>query len=136
MNRNVRLSLIPALILMAGIMGCEEEEEPFPDQIPGIVASLGTFYNSIIARDEAGLNRVCSDRELYADLVYVLGRDSLAVVSRRIKNPIDSAHVTLTFSAIVPEADTSSGLYELELFMQRREEIFWIVAHKLTRFRP
>lgn len=136
MIRNVRLSLIPALILMAGIVGCEEEEEPFPDQIPDIVQSLGTFYNAIVARDEAGLSQVCSDVELYGDLVYVLGRDSIAVVSRRIQNPIDSAHITLTLSAIAPGADTSSGLYELELFMQKRGEVFWIVAHKLTPFRP
>ena len=136
MNRIVRLSLIPALILMAGIVGCEEEEEPFPDQIPDIVQSLGTFYNAIVARDEAGLSQVCSDVELYGDLVYVLGRDSIAVVSRRIKNPIDSAHITLTLSAIAPGVDTSSGLYELELFMQKRGEMFWIVAHKLTPFHP
>ncbi len=136
MNRIVRLSLIPALILMAGIMGCEEEEESFPDQIPGIVESLGTFYNAIIARDEAGLNLVCSDRELYADLVYVLGRDSIAVLSRRIQNPVDSAHITLTLSAIASGADTSNGMYELELFMQKRGEVFWIVAHKLTPIHP
>ena len=113
MNRNVRKSLIPALILMAGIVGCEEEEEPFPDQIPGIVESLGTFYNAIVARDESGLSQVCSDVELYGALVYVLGRDSIEVVSRRIQNPIDSAHITLMLSAIASGADTSNGLYEL-----------------------
>lgn len=136
MRRMSRLTLIPALILTLGLAGCEEEEEPFPDQIPGIVGSLGKFYEAIIARDEAGLGRVCSDAELYGDLVYVFGRDSMAVVSRRIQNPVDSAHVTMTLSAIAPEADTSNGMYELDLFMQRRGEIFWIVAHKLTPLRP
>jgi hypothetical protein len=133
---SARLALMLVLVLSVGLIGCEEEELPFPDQIGDIVKSLGEFHKAILDRDEPRLAAVCEDPELYGELVYVLGDDSLAVASRRITNPIDSGHITMMVSSVDRATATSNGLYELELFMKKRGAIYWIVAHKLTPYQP
>jgi hypothetical protein len=86
--------------------GCSEQSA-FPNQIPDIVAALGKFHTALSERDRVRFDSVCADRELYNELVAVLGDDSLAVLSRRIHNPIDSAHVMMTVALVRRQIDIS-----------------------------
>jgi len=115
--------------------GCAEEA-PFPDQIPAVVATLGQFHESWSQRQRAPFDSVCTDRELYDVLMNAFEGDSLAVLSRRIHNPIDSADVVMTVGRYSRDVDSITVRYELELYMQREGDQFWIVAHRLTRSLP
>ena len=115
--------------------GCAEEA-PFPDQIPAVVATLGQFHESWSQRQRAPFDSVCTDRELYDVLMNAFEDDSLAVLSRRIHNPIDSADVVMTVGRYSRDVDSITVRYELELYMQREGDQFWIVAHRLTRSLP
>jgi hypothetical protein len=130
----VRLSLSLCVVLL--VSGCETEVEEFPDQIPSIVQTLGVCYRAVLASDPDLLATVSTDLELYADLKHVLGSDSLAILTRRITNPIDSAHVTMNVAAVERGSHEVHGRYLLEVFMRREGEFFWIVAHRLTHSRP
>lgn len=125
--------ILPAVLLsgLALLSGCAEEAS-FPNQIPDIVHSLGVFHTALSDRDRAKFDSVCADRELYDELVSVLQSDSLAVLTRRIHNPIDSAHVIMTVAAFDREASQLRDRYQLELFMRREDDRYWIVAHRLT----
>jgi hypothetical protein len=121
------------VILAAGssIMGCEKEAA-FPDQIPGIVNTLGIFHTAMLSQSVDLLDSVSRDREIYADLSHVFGGDSLAVLTRRIHNPIDSAHVIMTVETVAYDTGDRTGRYTLELFMRREAGFFWIVGHRLS----
>lgn len=115
---------------MGAASGCAQEKT-FPDQIPDIVATLGTFHSSLSNLDRARFDSVCTDRELYDELRSVLGGDSLAVLSRRIHNPVDSANVVMTVARKIRLTGLATERYELELFMRKEEGRFLIVAHRL-----
>lgn len=123
----------PLLLLCAVavlVSACAEEEE-FPNHIPNVKASVGIFQQAIALRNPQFLDSVCTDRELYGDLINVLGDDSMAVLGRQIRNPIDSAHVLMTVAPIAPEDSLPGPNYSLELFLRRQGETYWIVAHRL-----
>jgi len=122
-----------AILMFAG---CAGEEEEFPDQIPAIKSSLGIWYRAVLDRDRALLDSVSTDPELYDELLHVLGEDSLAILTRRIQNPIDSAHVTMTVAAIDRSVPEERARYELQLFMRMEGETCRIVAHRLTHSPP
>lgn len=128
-------NLLCAATSWLALAGCSDKAK-FPDQIPGIVATLGIFHTSFSARDRIGFDSVCSDRELFDELVTVLGPDSLAVLTRRIHNPIDSAYIIMTVARYVRSTQTVDDRYQLELFMHREEDRYWIVAHRLTHSLP
>ena len=132
MRRRCVLSSVCA-ILLALPLACREEEK-FPDQIPAIVATLGQFHTSLSQLDRVRFDSVCSDRELYNELVSLLKVDSLAVLTRQIHNPVDSADVIMTVARHDRVARENRERYQLELFMRREESRFWIVAHRLTPF--
>jgi hypothetical protein len=111
---------------------CANKKEEFPNQIDDVKASLGVFQNAISGRNRALLDSVSTDAQLYDELTYVLGSDSIAVLSRRIQNPIDSAHVIMTVGPKRSD-DTAVVTYNLELFMRKRGDTYWIVAHRLNR---
>ena len=127
------LCLVGALVVLSG---CAGEEEEFPDQIPAIKSALGVWYNAILDRDRASLDSICSDAQLYDELVFILGEDSLTILTRRIQNPIDSAHVTMTVAAIDRSGPQERARYELQLFMRMEGETCRIVAHRLTHSPP
>ena len=79
---------------------------------------------------------MCSDRELYNELLSFLNTDSLAVLTRQIHNPIDSADVIMTVARHDRATVENKERYQLELFMHREESRFWIVAHRLTPSPP
>ena len=122
-----------ALVIL--LCGCGKPE-PFPDQIPAIVSSLGQFHSSWSQRDRVRFDSVCTDRELYDELASVWGEDSLAVLTRRIHNPIDSAYIEMTVARHDRKTAANRERYELELFMRREGDRFWIVAHRLTHSLP
>jgi len=113
-------------------LSCVQPDEKFPDQIPDVKVALGTLLRAIAVRDSTVLDSVCTDHRLYGDVVYILGPDSLAVLARRIQNPIDSAHVIMTIAARDSSGTVSVESYTLELFMQKRGDYYWIVGHRLT----
>ena len=123
--------LFVVLAALALVSGCEEEAS-FPDQIPGIVNTLGIFHTAILSRSVDLLDSVSRDREVYEELIHVFGDDSLAVLTRRIHNPIDSAHVVMTVASVDYDTGDPTGRYKLELFMRREADLFWIVAHRLS----
>ena len=121
---------VTAVTILA--VGCQQAEQKFPDQIPAIVQSLNVFHMGILNHSPGSLDSVSVDPELYAALMNVLGDDSLAILTRRIHNPIDSAHIYMTVAAVDYASRERSGKYELELFMKARGDRFWIVAHRLS----
>jgi len=125
------LSAVLLAVSLAPWSGCSQEAS-FPNQIPDIVHSLGVFHTALSVRDRVTFDSVCTDRELYDELVTVLQADSLAVLSRRIHNPIDSAHVVMTVARFDRDAGQPRDRYQLELFMRREDDRYWIVAHRLT----
>jgi hypothetical protein len=131
--RNLRtLRTLLALALGAGITGCQNGEQEFPDQIPAIKASLGVLYSAVNTGKRAPLDSLSRDAELYDALLHVMAGDSLAILSRRIQNPIDSAHVIMTVATVERPSGEPREHYELELFMRREGDVFWIVGHRLT----
>lgn len=131
MNRTF-VAILAALGTGLLASGCKKEES-FPNQIPAVVATLKQFHESWSNRQRAAFDSVCTDRELYDALVNALGDDSLAVLSRRIHNPIDSADVVMTVGRYKRDPGTMTDRYDLELYLRREGEKFWIVAHRLTR---
>lgn len=128
--RQLRLTLGALIFLSVMLVACAEEEE-FPNDIPAVKATVGMLRQAVDTRTPADLDSICTDRELYGDLVNILGDDSLAVHGWRIQNPIDSAHVIMTVGP-ASSADTLSGpQYRLELYMRKQGETYWIVAHRL-----
>ena len=123
------------LCALCAAWGCSKEA-PFPDQIPTVVATLGQFHESWSEKQRAPFDSVCTDRELYDALADAFEDDSLAVLSRRIHNPIDSADVVMTVGRYSREKAEMVTRYELELFMRREGDQFWIVAHRLKRSLP
>lgn len=117
------------------LAGCAEEAT-FPNQIPEVVASLGRFHEAWSRRDPAAFDSVCADRELYPALLAVFEADSLAVLTRRIHNPIDSAAVVMTVGRLASGGGEVRQRFTLELFMRREGDRFWIVAHRLDRSLP
>jgi hypothetical protein len=134
MNRTVVVIMVAFGAGML-VFGCKKEES-FPNQIPAVVATLGQFHESWSNRQRAVFDSVCTDRELYDALVNALGEDSLAVLSRRIHNPIDSADVVMTVGRYKKDEGGITDRYELELYLRREGDKFWIVAHRLTRSLP
>lgn len=112
------------------LAGCEKEEE-FPNQIPDVKAALGVFQQAISSRNALLLDSVSTDTELYGELINVLGDDSMAVLSRRIENPIDSARVIMTIAPKSPDDSLPGPNYDLELFLRKRGDAYWIIAHRL-----
>jgi hypothetical protein len=112
---------------------CTEKEKAFPDQIPDIKAALGTLLRAVSLRDPAILDSISTDDRLYGDVVYMLGTDSLTVLSRRIQNPIDSAHVIMTIAPRDSSGSVPAETYACELFLTRRGDNYWFVDHRLTR---
>jgi hypothetical protein len=123
--------LITVLAALFLLPGCEEEAA-FPDQIPGIVNTLSIFHSAMLTRSADLLDSVSRDREIYEELTHVFGNDSLAVLTRRIHNPVDSAHVVMTVASVDYDTGDRTGRYKLELFMRREADLFWIVAHRLS----
>jgi hypothetical protein len=120
-----------ALLMLLVLSSCAKKEE-FPNQIDDVKVSLGVFQQAITERHRALLDSVSTDAQLYDDLTHVLGNDSLAVLSRRIQNPIDSAHVIMTVGPKRPN-DSVTVTYHLELFLRKSGDRYWIVAHRLNR---
>ena len=131
MRRIMLLIVTSALMVTA----CEEEETKFPHQIADITRTVGQFYSGLDQRDRARFDSAVTDPVLYDELVHVLGDDSLAVLTRRIYNPVDSAHIVMIVEAIARPDWASHGRYQLELFLHGEGGRFWIVGHKLTHYR-
>lgn len=130
-KRDLPYVVIALVLLLFALPSCAKKEE-FPNQITDVKASLGVFQRAISERNRALLDSVSTDAQLYDELTYILGSDSLAVLSRRIQNPIDSAHVIMTVAPKRSDDTTTVG-YNLELFLRKRGDIYWIVAHRLNR---
>ena len=128
-RRKVFFVLLGALTLT---IGCTDQEPAFPDQVPAIVNTLGIFHSAILSRSPDLMDSVSQDPELYGDLTFVLNDDSLAVLTRRIHNPIDSAHVIMTVASVDYSTGDRTGRYKLELFMRREADLFWIVGHRVS----
>lgn len=134
MSRSV-VRLAWALCSLGVLWSCVKEA-PFPDQIPAVVATLGQFHESWSLRARAPFDSVCTDPVLFDALNNAFEGDSLAVLSRRIHNPIDSADVVMTVARYNRDRSEIVARYELELYMRREGDLFWIVAHRLTRSLP
>lgn len=130
--RGTRSAFLTALALVA-YAGCAKKAE-FPNQIPAIVATLGQVHSAWTERARVRFDSVCTDRELYDVLTTVFGDDSLAVLGRRIHNPVDSADVVMTVGRFHRDTKTvDEEHHTLELFMRREGDRFWVVAHRLDR---
>lgn len=121
------------LAAVAITISCAKREEKFPDQIPAVKEAIGSFLRAVSLRDKIVLDSITTDDRLYGDVVYILGSDSLSVLSRRIQNPIDSAHVIMTIAPRDSSGAAAAETYSLELFMKKRGDYYWIVGHRLTR---
>jgi hypothetical protein len=124
---------IAALLAAGSLASCEPKEDKFPDQIPDVKVALGTLLRSVSARNPQVLDSISTDLELYGDLVFMLGPDSLAVISRRIQNPVDSAHVIMTVAARDAAGTVAPDTSTLDLFLSKRGDYYWFVGHRLTR---
>lgn len=135
--RSVLLRTVSVFTVGLAVLGltlsCAQREEKFPNQIPDVKVAIGTFLRAISMRDSTVLDSICTDDRLFGDVLYVLGPDSLALLSRRIQNPIDSAHVTMTIAVRDSSGAVHDEPYSLELFMRKRGDQYWIVGHRLTR---
>jgi hypothetical protein len=120
------------LALVAGVTGCEPAEQEFPDQIPAIKQSLGVLYQAVLADQRPPLDSISRDAQLFDAVRHVMAGDSLAILSRRIHNPIDSAHIIMTVATVVRDDAEIRSRHQLEVFMHREGEVFWIVGHRLT----
>jgi len=132
-SKRVGYLLLCGLVTFGFATSCIEKEKKFPNQIPDIKAALGTLLRAVSLRDPRVLDSISTDDRLYGDVVYMLGNDSLAVLSRRIQNPIDSAHVIMTVAPKDSLGSVSADSYALELFLTRRGDHYWFVDHRLTR---
>jgi hypothetical protein len=130
------IRILVALALSAGLGGCETAEQEFPDQIPGIKQSLGVFYQAVLTGRRAPLDSISHDTQVFDAVRHVMAGDSLAILSRRIHNPIDSAHIVMTVATVTRDGAEIRDRHQLELFMRREGDAFWIVGHRLTHSPP